>query len=482
MVDLRSIDDLKLGSNQAHNLYKGTKRLWSGYHKAVLEDGPVGYWRLEETSGTTVVSEVTGNTEDVIGGAELGVSGRLGSGALFNGVDSRITLPVFGIFDGSAEFSFECWVYPRRFPPTNGSTDAPVALAFRSENNVFLTMADGNSVPNSLGVRTNQDGGWGARGDTGPLASFRWYHIVATYSPIAGYVLYLDGTQVDSSPTTGAITATTLGSFIGAIPTSAGRFLYGLMDEVAVYDYVLAASQADFHYRLAGKHDQADVYSETILRHSPVAFYRLEESSGTTAACEVSSSNNGSHVGSPTYAVDGVAESHGIGLDGENDYVSLPTGVGAAQLPVFSLEFWAWPNPDTSNSAWSEGIPANWSNDLFIFYLGESNNDNAIRIWWDGSTRITIDDHELVTDGWHHFVLTRSADRAFQDILTLYFDGEEVGTSAIPSGTWTSTSVRIGAGNNNGSLTHQYNGLIDEVAVYDYVLSLSEIREHFYAG
>jgi len=479
MTDLRNIDDLKLGISQAYNLYNGAKRLWSGYHKAVLEDSPVGYWRFEETSGSTVAAEV-GSAQTVNGDVELDVTGRLGSGAFFDGTNSYISLPNFGITDGSSPFSFECWVYPKEFPAEEGWELASVVVGFRAENEVFLTMADGTSVPNALGIRSNQDGAWGTRGDTGPLEPFRWYHIVGTYDPASGYLLYLDGSQIASDTTTGTISAGSDISAIGGIPSGTNRYTYGFIDEVAIYDYVLPSSRVGLHYEVAGKFSNEDVYKSTVLEDSPYAFWRLEEQIALIAVCSVDSiNNNGAHEGTPTVGVNGVAESYGIGLDGTNDYVSLPSYTGLAQLPRFSLELWAWPNPDTLNSAWSEGVPANWSADLFIFYLAEDNTDRGARIFWDGSTRINITGYELAIGRWHHFVITKS-DSPYE--MRLYMDGAEIGYSEIPSRTWSSTSVRIGAGNNNGTLTQLYNGLIDEVAVYDHVLTPAQIKKHFLAG
>jgi len=205
------------------------------------------------------------------------------------------------------------------------------------------------------------------------------------------------------------------------------------------------------------------------LQAGLVGSWTFDEGEGTTAVDSSGNDNTGTiHGANWTDGEFGSA----LEFDGQDDYVNVSTDASVTD-GNFTVSLWAkTPSNASGNNpaAISMGRPENWSNDLFILYIGDNANteNNGVRIWWEGTT-LTWD--ENVTDGeWRHLVLTKEG----QD-LALYENGEQVATGSTNTNTWNSTFVGIGAANNSGSITQHYRGQLDNVRVYNRVLTRAEI-------
>lgn len=79
------------------------------------------------------------------------------------------------------------------------------------------------------------------------------------------------------------------------------------------------------------------------------------------------------------------------------------------------------------------------------------------------------------TGTWRHLALTIGS-----GAIVLYVDGEEAGRSSTAfSSITSSTGMRIGSGFDKSRF---FNGLVDEVQVYDRVLSADEVKGISSAG
>jgi hypothetical protein len=225
----------------------------TGYPATVLADGPVAYWRLDETAGTTAV-DATGHGHDgtYTGAPALhqptGVTGG-GTAVTFDGTtDQWVSVPWSSALN-TAQFTVEAWV-----KATGGSGWRTVAASYS-----YASKTEG------FGVWEAPGGDWefftnGAVPGSelsigGPLAAAQWTHVVSTYDG-AVMRLYVDGQLVSSQPQTHFTPATTAVLGIGAASYddggSWGDYFTGSIDEVAVYDKELRPEQIAAHYA-AGK-------------------------------------------------------------------------------------------------------------------------------------------------------------------------------------------------------------------------------------
>ncbi len=86
-------------------------------------------------------------------------------------------------------------------------------------------------------------------------------------------------------------------------------------------------------------------YSATVLQDSPLAYWRLGETSGTTAADSSGANRSGSYLASPSLNQPGALvgdTNRSVGFNGSSQYVNVPylAALNPAQVTV---EAWAYP-------------------------------------------------------------------------------------------------------------------------------------------
>ncbi len=141
---------------------------------------------------------------------------------------------------------------------------------------------------------------------TTTITDSNWHHLVFTYdgsSTIGGGKIYIDGI-VDTldGGSGGALTATiqnTSPFLIGALSTSPLLPADAFIDEVAVFNSELSASNVTSIYNGGGSGKPGDLSSL-----SPVSWWRFEEGSGTSASDSGSASNTGTLENSATFSTD----------------------------------------------------------------------------------------------------------------------------------------------------------------------------------
>lgn len=225
------------------------------YSALVLADNPVGYYRCDETSGTTLVDSSGLHADGVYRGTgvSFGATGALASdpdraiSMMDNGTQHQIASP-------SANFEF-----PNRQPFTLEMWISPTALPVGRFN--FLS----HTIP---GVSGKQGYELASDRTTQALTMERWIDGVAViasaplikpqvYTHVVG--LY-DGNEVaiyvDGSLVTKTVDARTQPNLVKGFLYSAGNAyggqpLAGAYDEFAVYDTALSAKQIKAHYDAA---------------------------------------------------------------------------------------------------------------------------------------------------------------------------------------------------------------------------------------
>ena len=85
-------------------------------------------------------------------------------------------------------------------------------------------------------------------------------------------------------------------------------------------------------------------YRNQVLADEPLAYWRLGEPSGTSAADASGNGNTGTYGGSPTLGATGALAGDtdtATSFDGVNDNVSVPNNASLNLNGSFSIEFWA---------------------------------------------------------------------------------------------------------------------------------------------
>jgi len=121
-------------------------------------------------------------------------------------------------------------------------------------------------------------------------------------------------------------------------------------------------------------------------------------------------------------------------------------------------------------------MPMNW----WIGISGDAMQQNKIRFRLQNGAAADLFSNSSVTDNvWHHVVATREGNTG---VTSLYLDGSFQNSviQSYPLGFAASTPISMGWFN-SGSL-FRYTGSVDEVALYNRVLTAAEISGHYNNG
>ena len=204
----------------------------------------------------------------------------------------------------------------------------------------------------------------------------------------------------------------------------------------------------------------------------PVHEWKFDETSGTTAA-DSAGSTPGTLAAGATWAAGYI--NNAVSLNGSStSYVSYPSGF-ISTLGDFSIAGWFKLN---SVSSWARlfDFGTGTSVNMFLVPSQGSNIRYAITTGGGGAEQ-RIDGTSIPSTGvWHHFAVTLSG-----TVGILYVDGVEVGRNSNmtlkPSSLGNTTQNYVGK--SQYSSDPYLNGLVDDLQVYNYGLSASEVSALF---
>jgi hypothetical protein len=225
-------------------------------------------------------------------------------------------------------------------------------------------------------------------------------------------------------------------------------------------------------------------YSGAILADAPNIYYRLGESSGTTAS---DASGNG-HTA--TYAASGVTlgvagaivndTDTAITLNGTTGSVQETSGAGAPTgFANRSVEAWFKTTAATDMPIVAYGTPGT-ANQYFGIYV----NGTAIEVQTGAGTIITFPGTAALNNGaWHHLIVTYDSGAPAGN-LKVYIDGASFGTQTPTPAALNTTLDTAGlqVGKDDKATPAFFNGSLDEVTVYATVLATTQVSNHYKAG
>jgi hypothetical protein len=215
-------------------------------------------------------------------------------------------------------------------------------------------------------------------------------------------------------------------------------------------------------------------YQTAVTADSPVSYWRLGETSGTTAA-DVRGANAGTYTNGPTLGAASLlgqdTADKAVSFDGSNDYVSIPNSSSLGPTSAVSLE--AWINPAALPAS---GRFASVVTKAEAYSIQFNASQLEFTIIQNGVRRRLQAPLGTVATG-HVYHVVGTYDGTTQ---RLYVNGSQV-TSASLTGAISSTSSGVTIGSWGGT-SDFYQGTIDEVAIYSSVLSAAQVSAHYAAG
>jgi hypothetical protein len=235
-------------------------------------------------------------------------------------------------------------------------------------------------------------------------------------------------------------------------------------------------------------------YPQTVLADGPSFFWRLNETSGTTAADSSPNGFAGIYETGTTLGLPGAIVGDpdtAVGLDGVSGLVTSANQVNDPQ--TFSIEGWFQTTTNTGGNMINfgnaqTGLSSNYDRQIYMM------NDGQIVFGVYSNKVETIETPDVYNDGqWHYVVATLSPTAG----MAFYVDGQLIGTNPTTTAQNYNGYWRVGGDNLNGwSLdawggnsqgttqpnSYFWNGTMDDVAVYPYALSSTQIATHYAAN
>ncbi len=429
----------------------------------------VGHWKLDETSGSSIADSAGSNTGTWNDGADDDVTGetitgQIGTALDFDGSDDYIEIADDNSLDITGGVTIAAWIQYSSGPSggivckqdATNSNDANYCLHIYSGGYAF-----------SVG-----DGSGAQYARSGISVDTSWHHVVGTADG-SNIILYEDGAEIYREAQTRTLTASTVPLYIGTWDVSDSNSAPDInIDDARVYDGVMTADQV------------YDLYLET----SQVGHWTLDETSGTTASDSSDSGNDGAMSGGLDAGSDSVAGQDGTALDFDgNDYITA--GAAATNIDdVFSgggtIAYWIYP---TSWGTFGRVLDKSDSGS-FPPNSGWHSQGTSERVLLAHAFSTTYGMWQ-VTEGlvpinqWTHVAIAYDSSSSANDPI-FYINGElassaEVGTPVGTAVSDASDPVTIGA--RQGGAGNFYTGRIDDVQMYQTVLTASEVS-NLYGG
>ncbi len=434
--DALSADQVKVDFNgdAAINLGSGVNErsaLTDGDYQSTL----VAHWPLDEnadntcTGGTNDVCDRSGNSNNGANNASpIWVPGKFGSALNYLGSSSQYT----SITGPSSVKTISFWVNPQ--------DDTEPLLNITSTTD-YITSSSGTVTATGFASPSIYVNGI----LNGTITGNYWNHVVVAS---------------DTAENASAL-------YFGRANSS---YLTGSIDEVRLFSTKLTQAQVSYEFS----------------RGKPIAWYRLDECVGATAndAAEViplpTLRPNGTITigGTGTYTTTGNCVSgtsthswyagatgkigSALGFDDTNDYITI---ADQSVLDLTSgLSITAWVKP-AANEADNVIVSKGTSYEMGLTADGD--------VYFYNGTGTVDDESAKATSGtWYHVAITNN-----DTTTTFYVNGVNTGTDALGIGADNSTNLYIGYDG-----TNYFDGLIDDVQLFNYPLSATQIKSFTTGG
>jgi uncharacterized protein YceK len=222
------------------------------YSALVLADAPAAYWRMDETTGTTMADGTkNGNSGHYDGIVMLGQPGPLaadGSTAVgFDGATGSVTVPSSTSLQMNW-VTIELWINNRAHSDYGFYVVKNVAGGGGANSGWFELLNDHTSGRLQFRVTGDLDP---VLVSTATLDLNTWYYVVATYDGAIAK-LYINGKLDSTLPAVVSPAQNGDPLYIGR--RADGFFLNALLAEVAIYPTALSAERIAAHWQAASAH------------------------------------------------------------------------------------------------------------------------------------------------------------------------------------------------------------------------------------
>ncbi|MCK4891121.1 MAG: LamG domain-containing protein, partial [Candidatus Pacebacteria bacterium] len=312
----------------------------------------------------------------------------------------------------------------------------------------------------SMGISENNVYGFINSQLTSSTISNSWNYITFIYNGTTEDI-YLNGILKNSS------------AYSSSIDTNANNLLIGnnftgQIDQVRIYDYARTPAQIAWDYN----------------RGKPIAHWKFDECQGPTANDASGNGNNGTITIGGTGTQDGIGTctdgdtsnawyngrsgkySSAMSFDGSDDYVFVGNDASLNITDAITIEAWIKSNTIVGYDTVVR------KNNAYTFRL----SDGKVQLYLWGLTDTSgISETTLSIGNWYH--VTGTYDGSY---IKIYINGiQDISDGSSGNIAVTIDDLLIGI---TPGLSFEFDGLIDDVKIYNYALTAEQIKTEYNGG
>lgn len=424
--------------------------------------GLVGYWNMDEANGATAADTSGSGNNGTATGTTID-TGKFGNARVFNGISDKVGISTYNNLPlGNSAMTISAW------------------FKITGNYNVYQSIFSWGGNTNGQRVDFFYDGTTGKLGAENCNASSmfawsadaNWHHMVVVVpanSKVSGQQIYLDG--VLKTGTLGGsdyqLNITANGPYAGALNGSI-YYLTGAVDEARIFNRTLSSTEVQdlFNNNTAGAAALSNY--QFLIDEGEVAYWKMDEASGTTVADISGNGLNGTSTG--TSITNGKWGNSRI-LNGSNQYVNVTNdALKFGYNQSFTISSWVYKEAASVSYAAIFAQQAATSG-YFSYALQEDGNGNICA----NVGRYMVASYgtcaAMPLTTWTNVAMTYSG-----NTVTLYMNGSPTGTATYPAIAASAPNSSAYIGNDSASASNRWwNGRIDEVRVYNRALSPAEM-------
>lgn len=457
--------------------------------------GPVIYYKMDEAGN----DRCSGLSNDVCDARGTNIDGAISNGTAwinedlclsgkclyFDGSDDVVTTTQTSAINLSAQlaagFTFETWIKP--FTAGEGTG----GQIFFKGTNTWLRVDTLSSGVLDIEGRVDLATTDATLNVASKVKVGRWTHVALSYTDDADdeITIWVNGVAVGTSTNgVGSPATDTNNLLIGGTTTNNFK---GLIDEFKIYNYERSTAQmATDSFANGTAEGNAALFgqrSNATIGDGLIGYWPMNESAangctgGANDTCDYSgmafdlawTNNTTTTIGK--YAA-------GTIYDGTDDYAACTDancgGVGNLDFGVSPAMSWgAWMKTSTSGTQIIAGKKQSTATNQAGYFVYQNSTSKGACKYSDGTVDIASTGTTSTNDGKWHFIFCTSDGRN----MWTYVDGALESTDDVSTVTATLNNAedfRIGT---TGNGNNDFNGSIDEVRVYNRMLTTFEVRQ-----
>jgi hypothetical protein len=413
------------------------------------------------------------------------VPGKIGQALRFNGVNSYIDMGNTGDRTGTAPYTLSVWVKLSTTPPSAYSImNRGDAISPSNTKTEYLLYVD---TDRSFHLQRHTASAASLDIGSSPQLLNRWYFVTATYDG-NNAALYVDGVNVANGVDTTSITGTNKLAIGAADQGSSSRvyFFNGLIDEVRIYNQVLSATEVATLYK-AGGPVKNNISQNTRNTGGLVLMQSFNGPDlsfiSNTAFDRSGQGNNGilTNMSTSSSRVPGKI-GQALRFDGVDDSISLSTAILAPDTG-FTVNFWE----KYRSSAPQLTLRLKGTSNEFLIYQ-DSIGTPIYAGFRSAGTNNMVQSSPTCTacapsnnlGAWQMYTVTYNGGaKTSASSFGVYRNGVPIGLTSSTAGESGTNANVIGVDYDG---TSRLNAVLDEVRVYDRVLSATEIQSLYRAS